>query len=342
MKNKILLLSVIILVIVIAAAQFVSKDNILYALNFNKSKSTLAEELSNFAVPDEKSIDKIFIADKQNNSVTLTKTEQGWRVNDKFYAREDAIENIMQAITKLRVKNPISRAEHNTQIKRLAAESRKVEIYQNGQKVKTYYMGGSTQDQYGTYAILEGSSVPFVVHIPGFLGFLTPRFFALEELWRENFIFKADPKTVNYVEVVNSEQPERSFTLIKNDNQYQVLNYQNQKMNNIDSMQVKYFLSSFKKLSYEAMIVEMDADKRDSLMNTQAFHTITIKAGKNNQQVIKTYHVKNETHYNDDGELLLYDPDRMYATFNNAQDMATVQFRTFDNITIDPRAFQAQ
>jgi hypothetical protein len=90
------------------------------------------------------------------------------------------------------------------------------------------------------------------------------------------------------------------------------------------------------------MIVEMGADKQDSIKHSLPFHTITIKAGSNNQQIIKTYHVFNDTHYNDDGELLKYDPDRMYASFNNDQDMATVQYRTFDKITVDPRIFLQQ
>ncbi len=340
MKNKGLIIIVSALVLLIVIAQFTDKGNVLYPLNFNKSNSTLNEELSNFAVKNIDEVDKIFITDKQNHQVTLRKTENGWRVNDHFFAREDAMYNLLQCLQKMRVKHPISKAGYNTQIERLAVNSRKVEVYVKGEKIKTMYIGGSTQDQYGTYAILEGSSVPFVVHIPGFLGFITPRFIVTEALWRENFIFKSNPADVTLVKVVNSEEKERSFTLQKINDFYQISDYKGDVLRDLDSNQVKFFVHNLKKVSYEAIVTEMNDTKKDSLKHkAQPFLSITLVAGANNKQEIKTFHVKNDTHYNDEGEMLLYDPDRMYAVFNDNNDIATVQYRTFDKIAVDPKRF---
>lgn len=340
MKNKILLFSISILTILIIVAQFVPKNTILYPLKFNKDNSTLNSELSNFSVKNVDDIDKIIIADKQDNTVILDKVGKDWKVNSKFYAREDAIKNLLQAVGKMRVRRPISKAERDLQIKRLATQSKKVVIFQNGQKIKTYYVGGATSDQYGTFVLLEGSSVPFVVEIPGFLGFLTPRFFAQEDLWRENYIFKSNPKDIDYVQVINSEDKTLNFTIQKDaNNKYHLLNTENMEVENFDTLQVQRYLSFFTKISYEAMVVNMSDSKRDSLNKSQAYHTITLRAGEKNQQVIKTYHVKNDTQYDDDGNLLKYDPDRMYGSFNGGKDLATVQFRTFDRITVDPKVF---
>ncbi|MBN2669894.1 MAG: DUF4340 domain-containing protein [Bacteroidales bacterium] len=342
MKNKIIFGSIILLAGAVIIAQFVGKDNFLYALNFNKENSTLNTELSDFAVKNPEIIDKIFLSDKLNNKVLLEKTEEGWRVNQQFYAREDAIKNLFDAIEKIRVKSPISRAEHNTQVKRLSVEAHKIELYSKGEKLKTYYIGGSTQDQKGTYALIEGSSVPFVVHIPGFLGFLTPRFITTESLWRENFIFKADPKKIDLVSVENHEDSSKSFILQKTDLGYQLLDYENKPIKNIDTLQVKYYLSNLKRVSYEAIVVSMNQEKKDSLVQSMPFYTITFKAGDNNKQTIKTYHVPNDTHYDDNGNLLKYDPDRMYGVFNGGKDWATVQFYSFDKIIVDPKLFIIQ
>ena len=341
MKNKILYISILTLIILIIIAQFVSRDHVLYPLNFNKSNSTLKVENSNFAVHDIESVDKIFIADKQNHSIILTKKDGLWRVNDKFYAREDAIANILQAINKIRVKRPISRSEHDVQIKRMAVESRKVEVYQNGELIRTYYVGGGTEDQYGTYMLIEGSSVPFIMHIPGFLGFLTPRFFALEDLWRENFIFKANPKQITYISVMNSDNNKNDFILSKDENgRFSVVDYQNKIITNLDTLQVRRFLTRLKKVSYEAMITHMTDGKRDSLVSSRPFCTIVFKSGESNKQVLKTYYVRNDVHYDDNGDLLLYDPDRVYGSFNNDLDLATVQYRTLDKIRVETSFFQ--
>ena len=48
---------------------------------------------TDFAVADTSKIDKIFIADMDGKSVTLTRPEQGslWDLNGRFKAREDAV-----------------------------------------------------------------------------------------------------------------------------------------------------------------------------------------------------------------------------------------------------------
>ena len=66
---------------------------------------------------------------------------------------------------------------HNSVIKTLASEGVKVELYtQNKKLYKTFYIGGETADFLGTYMIMEGAKKAYVIHIPGFNGFLTPRF----------------------------------------------------------------------------------------------------------------------------------------------------------------------
>jgi len=145
-KNTVLIISIAILALLIGVAQLTPKGSILDRLKIN-NKSTLKKELSNFAIKNIDDIDKIFIADKANHSVTLEKKDNIWRVNNKFNAREDAIKNLMDAIQNIRVRQPISAAEYETQIKRLATTGRKVEIYKNGALFKIYYVGGATQDQ---------------------------------------------------------------------------------------------------------------------------------------------------------------------------------------------------
>ena len=225
----------------------------------------------------------------------------------------------------------------------MATTGRKVEIYKNGELFKIYYVGGATQDQMGTYMILDQSNVPFIMELPGFTGFLTPRYFPMESLWRENFIFKSNPRNIRLISVKNNENPEKSFSLKKEASLYHLYDYQNNEIKNIDSLQVKRYLSYFKKISYEALAVNMKDTKKDSLLKAQAFHIIHIETTNNQEQTIKTYRVLNDAGItNDNGELLKYDPDRAYGFFNNLKDVATIQYRTLDKITVAPSFFVQQ
>jgi hypothetical protein len=63
----------------------------------------------------------------------------------------------------------------------------KVEIFQNGEWAKTWYVGFSTQDHYGTYMLLETpdekSDLPVIMKVKGLAGIIDPRFFADKRKW---------------------------------------------------------------------------------------------------------------------------------------------------------------
>ena len=70
-KNKKSIILVIILAV--AAIWFLMQNN----------KSTLNENESDFGLSDTSSVTKIFIADKQTNSVVLDRTSGGWILNGR-------------------------------------------------------------------------------------------------------------------------------------------------------------------------------------------------------------------------------------------------------------------
>ena len=164
MNNRII---IILIILLSATAAY---------LYFGENKSTIKEELRDFAVKDTASITKIFLVDKAQKSVTLIRgSDNKWRVNSDYYARRDLIEVLLRTIHLIEVKSPISKASRNTVIKRLAAGATKVEIYQgDDQPSKVYYVGGATQNTMGTYMLLEGSSNPFITFVPSFYGIYPP------------------------------------------------------------------------------------------------------------------------------------------------------------------------
>jgi len=136
---------IIILIVVLGslAAYLFIKDN----------KGTLKEELTDFAVEDTAAITKIFLVDKAQKSVTLTRVSNNrWRVNDMYYVRRDLIEVLLKTIRLVEVKSPVSKASRSNVLTRLSSGATKVEIYQGAEKpMKVYYVGGATQNTMGVY-----------------------------------------------------------------------------------------------------------------------------------------------------------------------------------------------
>lgn len=180
------------------------------------STSTISGELSDFAIEDTSSITKIFLADKNNQTITLDKTQNGWLVNNSFKAREDIMQVLLETIKKIKVRAPVSRSSFENIVKSIASNSVKVEIYQGSKKPsKVYYVGGPNQDHTGTYMLLEGSNVPFLMHIEGFRGYITPRYFTNINEWRTNAIFTLKPNQIQSIQLEFPKENEKSWIINK-------------------------------------------------------------------------------------------------------------------------------
>ena len=173
-KNKKLL--ILTLLLAVAAAWLI----------LNNESGTVKEILRDFAVKDTTSVTKIFIADRAGKSVELERELNAsgaptglWLVNKKYYARRDAVKTLLETLYLVEMKSYVAKTAYNTIVKQLATTGIKCEVYRSGKEkpFKVFYVGGSTQDTKGTFMMLENSLVPFVTEIPGFDGYLTPRFF---------------------------------------------------------------------------------------------------------------------------------------------------------------------
>jgi len=101
-------------------------------------------------------------------------------------------------------------------VKTLATNGIKVEIYNlGGNKIKSYYVGGVTNDERGTIMIMDGAEKPYVMHIPAFIGQLRVRYFLGDDNWRDRAVFKEKPEDIQSVAVEYSQQKSESFRLEK-------------------------------------------------------------------------------------------------------------------------------
>ncbi|NSW45579.1 MAG: hypothetical protein HPY79_07185 [Bacteroidales bacterium] len=331
-KNTILYL-IFVIVLTLAIIVFI-----------NNNKSTLKKELRDFAYEDTASVNKIFLADKNNHAVLLERINaHTWRVNNKFNARADAIKNLLDAIASVQVKSPVPKSAFETATKHLATRSIKVEIYANNKKVKTYYVGPATPDNLGTYMILENSSVPFITHKPGFNGYLTVRYFVDEQEWRDVSLFSIPINSFYSLQVRYPEHPLSSYTIIrKSARDYQLLNYQNTNMPIFDTLLAKETVLGILKAKVDIWTYDMPQSRIDSLNKATALAHIKIKTIKGETYSLDLHRMPNIKKYIDNsGNVMPYDPDIMYGIYNG-NTPALCQYFTFDPILLSINDFTSQ
>jgi len=309
-------------------------------LIYRTRSGTIKEDLKDFAVKDTAAITQIFLADRNGHSVLLQRKDQGgWMVNNKYGVRREAIKTLLLTIRSVAVKSPVAKAGYNGVIKGLATEGIKCEIYLNNESkpAKVYYVGGSTADVLGTFMMIQNSSSPFVTEIPGFVGYLTPRYQPYEKDWRETTIFDYNPDDIKNITIKYFHDPSQSFSVDRSGNQFNVSSPQtNHVVQHPDTIGLLNYLSYFKSLHFEGWDRDFTDEQRDSLKGSIPLSVVTVTDIKGKTVSMTTFPkpiTRSSLAQTDTlGNQLRYDMDRQYAFINNDNDFVTIQHYVFGKI----------
>ena len=337
MKKK-LLLSASLIILGIAIYLWVKPD----------SNSAFREELRDFSVNNIQAVDKIFISEKNGKSVTLTKEGGSWKVDGKFTARPDAIETLLLTINKVKVKNRVPKEGMQQIIKNIAIQNKKIEIYANGELVKSYFIGGKTMESDGTYMLLQdistglNSTVPFVTGIDGFEGYLTERYIAKPDLWKDARIMYFPEMTIKSIQMEYPAQAAASFKIGIDEGNVLLYPFKSNTPVNANPSLLKTYLLNFKEIAAENFITQGNKKKLDSLLQLQPVFILSVQDNEGNTNTIKGYPRKTqagETDYS--GNPIEFDVDRFYGVTMDDKELCILQFYVFDRLTKKLSDFQA-
>ena len=185
---------------------------------------------------------------------------------------------------------------------------------------------------------MEGADTPVVIYMPGLRGYVATRFSALESDWRVHSVFNKKLPDIREIKMEFILQPEESYRIVNNNNQSLSLFRlsDNQQITNFDTLQLMSMVNAYRNIRYEALMNDMEPQRKDSIMNSLPMHKITIELKDGTRQTAKTFGRKLPVPEIDvfDGSTIIHDRDRMYALVNNDKDFVIVQFFVFDKILL--------
>lgn len=309
--------------------------------NLNSTTSTLSSEDNEFAVEDTASITKIFLADKENKTTLLERSNNGgWKVNRKYKARPDAINNLLETMKRVSIKAPVPKSAFENIVKQLAIKSVKVEIYMGSDKPeKVYYVGGPNQQHTGTYMLMEKSISPYLMHIEGFHGFLTPRYFTNANEWRNNIICNYKFGDIAEVNVQTPREPSMGFIIRDKGNNAFSLYHEdtNEEVTDFNLDDVRYFIASFTKVPYESFEETKTDSFIDSVKASSPVRIITIIPKHGSTKQLKLFLKPAPIGGEDlEGNSIQYDMERLYCSIDDKK-FVVVQYFIFDKflVTLD-------
>lgn len=338
------------LFIIIASICVVAAVIALIITNRSHGESAISDI---FAVEHPENINKIFMADMHGNQVLLNKKGDIWMVNDSVEALESNVTDLLHILGNLTVRQSVPLKAMNTINKVLSTGSVKVEIYENApkfnlfgikffvkeRKTKTYYMGPATQDNMANFALLEGMEEPYIIHVPGFRGFITPRFSQFPETWISHNIFNTKITRIASLEVKDLERPHESFKLQKKGARFfDLYNANGELVPQYDTTKVIDMLSEYREKNFESIVTDLDVTERQRIIDSNLFKVIILKDTDNNTTTLGLYRMEDDedaTPYSDvtmsDEINAMYNRDRFYGIVNdNKNVLYKLQYYHFD------------
>ena len=301
---------------------------LLFGLFFIEENKTSSFNTELFSVTDTLSINKIIISDRYDNEIELRRNNNQWIVNDSYLVRKDAIKTLLSTLKNIRIKNLLSNEIEKNIEKQISTLGVGVIIYNNNKKINSFIVGPSTRDHLGTYVYHLKTKKTYSTHIPGFNGFLSPRFGIQANRieinnWRNPTLINYQPNLIDSIYSYNFSNSAKSFKLIcgKENN---IKNYQNEIIKNVNFGTLNLFLNSFTNLNVEKYL-------NDTLKNNlnNPYKKLIIYS-KNNIDSIVFYTLNSE---NDD-DTKNYNIKRKIAIKNN-EDICLVQDYVFNKVLIN-------
>ena len=296
---------------------------------FQSHTSTIADEpLTDFAIEDTAKVNKVVITDHLGKVATLERVpgERLWLLNGKLEAREDAVNLMLKTFNRIRIRGNVSDSSRDNMLKLLASSSKRVEIFTGGDEpAKIWYVGIPTPDHTGTVMLLEipgigRSEEPYIVHMEGFTGFLSTRFFTNEMEWRYTGIFEYPHLEVSKVRMINHMIPTDSWEVrFSGGNNLELWSCNaagahEKKALRFDTTAVKEQLLLFKKVHVESFNTQLNEIQTDSLRNAQPAYTLEVTDNQGTSTTIDLHLKPSKKPMEDDyGNIIPFDLDYFWA-----------------------------
>lgn len=329
------IIGLLVLLLLSAAAFYVYKQ---------RGSGTMKPAMHDFAVQDTSAVTRIFLADKYGRKVTLDRvSDREWSLNGTYKARKDLMDVLLKTICRVEMKAPVADAAHNTIVTLLAGKSIRTEIYVGDKLVKVYYVGDATSDNMGTYMLLEGSSTPFICHIPGFTGYLTARYVTDENTWRDTEVFSNRLHEIAEVEIDYNEFPEKSFRIRRAKGgifSMETIHPEPKAIAHFDTVEVMRYLLGYDNIRFEK-VQGYEPHVVDSIANARWYYRIRLTEPGGRVRSITTYRLPfDPADLEVQDEELEWDPDQMHAIIHgNTSEVVLAQYFVLDRLTVDYMRF---
>ncbi len=295
-----------------------------YAYNLQQSNGISNTELIAFNIEEIESVDKFIISDSYGQKITVVKNDSVWTTESGECLQQQNVKFILDAFKNIEFKGYLPENSRKQHVKMMSAANTKVEIFQNGEWSKTWYLGLASKDHYGQIMLLDSdeygkSDLPVIMKIKGVNGIIEPRFFADYRKWMCTEIFKLPISEISKVEVKFIQEPSRSFSVLKEGSKMDVFQ-EDQLLSGVDTSMIFAYLNNYRKIHYEQPNYILNAKQVDSVKHSTPFVELTLTKTNKEQTKLRMFrNTTEELNRNIFGVNKNYNTDNFWCELPNGQ-----------------------
>jgi hypothetical protein len=316
-----------------------------FAFDLTRKDGVSDSEFIEFAVKDTNSVSKIIISDAFSNTFTLVRNGDEWTDKNGGCIMQSSAHYILEALGNISLKGYLSDKSHKQFVKLMSASHTKVEIFQDGEWTKTWYIGPSAQDHNGQIMLLETadggkSSNPVMMQIKGMTGIIEPRFFADPRKWACTNIFALEMEQIASIDVKYPKESYRNFNIAAKGNRFS-LTQNGIKIPGVDTLNIYRYLQGYKKIHFELANYELSKKQCDSLKRSTPFCVLTVKEKQSKATKLRMFKIATkEAQRNEFGEMENLDMNKFWCQLPNGE-LVKCQYFVFNPLLMGHVFFPA-
>lgn len=291
------------------------------AMDLSKTSKVSDMSLISFAVQDTASVDKISIYDNYfDRTFTVVRNEQGvWEDENGNCVQQQIIQMMLETMTKITLKGYVPKSAMSNMKKQMMSRNKEVKIFQNGEWIKTWYVGHPTQDHMGTHMLLETpekkSDNPVIMGMKGFYGILDPRFFTDPRKFACSELFSLKRNEIQKIQLINRVVPLESFEITKDGSSYKVTR-KGQELENINKDNLLFYLNGFENIHYNQANYTLSPEDIKKMKSELPDYELNIESTSNDTYELDMYR-RLDPEYSSD--TTVYDKDYLWAVKQDGQ-----------------------
>ena len=239
---------------------------------------------TDFAADPSKEITAVEFTEA-GNRIVLRKEGDDWKVNGKSDARKSGITFLLQVLTRMKIKSPVSPALFSEEITERGVNPVHVRVFGGRRMISSYFVYKTGSNKYGNIMKIRPGSKPFIVYVPGFEGDIGSAYTMNELFWLPYTIFNLLPSEISSIRFENYSDPAASFLISYNDRTY-TLSDSKSLLSGWDTSRVKRFISYFTRIPFEDWALDMPDNLRDSIISVKPAFRITVSNSNGQKRML--------------------------------------------------------